>query len=64
MRQHDMSAVPNIEVKIGKYLYFRGVTSFQSIFRALKWQREQRPSIGVLVRERIMHNTLVTKTRR
>jgi hypothetical protein len=43
--------VPNIEVKIGKYLYFRGVTSFQSIFKALNWQREQRPSIGALARQ-------------
>jgi hypothetical protein len=43
--------VPNIEVKIGRYLYFRGVTSFQSIFKALRWQREQRPSIGALARQ-------------
>jgi hypothetical protein len=43
--------VPNIEVKIGRYLYFRGVTSFQSIFKALSWQREQRPSIGALARQ-------------
>jgi hypothetical protein len=43
--------VPNIEVKIGRYLYFRGVTSFQSIFKALRWQRDQRPSIGALARQ-------------
>lgn len=43
--------IPNIEVKIGRYLYFRGVTSFQSIFKALSWQRKQRPSIGALARQ-------------
>jgi hypothetical protein len=43
--------VPNIEVKIGRYLYFCGVTSFQSIIKALSWQREQRPSIGALARQ-------------
>jgi len=42
---------PNIEVKIGRYLYFRGVTSFQSILKALTWQRKQRPSIGALARQ-------------
>ena len=43
--------VPNIEVKIGRYLYFRGVTSYQSIFKALSWQRKQRPTIGALARQ-------------
>lgn len=43
--------VPNIEIKTGKYLYFRGLTSFQSIIKALTWQREQRPLIGSLARQ-------------
>jgi hypothetical protein len=43
--------LPNNEIKTARYLYYRGVTSFQSIFDALTWQREQRPLIGVLARQ-------------
>lgn len=43
--------VPEIEIRTGRYLYFRGVTSFQSIIRALTWQRKQRPLIGALARQ-------------
>lgn len=43
--------IPHIEIKTGKYLYFRGLTSFQSIIKALTWQREQRPLIGSLARQ-------------
>ncbi len=44
--------VPWIELKLGRYLYFRGLVSYQEILRALRWQWEQRPCIGVLARQR------------
>lgn len=43
-------AVPSVELKIGRYLYFARVASFQAVVAALSWQRMQRPSIGVLAR--------------
>lgn len=43
-------AIPQVELKIGRYLYFRGKVSFQSVLRALHWQRMQRPSVGQLAR--------------
>lgn len=43
-------SVPQVELKIGRYLYFRGLVTFQSVMQALGWQREQRPSIGTLAR--------------
>lgn len=42
--------IPSVTLKIGRYLYFRGVVSFQSVAEALVWQRKQRPSIGMLAR--------------
>lgn len=43
-------ALPSVELKIGRYLYFAGVASFQAVVAALSWQRMQRPSIGLLAR--------------
>lgn len=42
--------IPSVELKIGRYLYFTGVASFQAVVQALSWQRMQRPSIGRLAR--------------
>lgn len=42
--------VPCVELKFGRYLYYRGLVSYQEVLRALQWQREQRPSIGELSR--------------
>lgn len=44
-------AIPAVELKIGRYLYFRGKVSYQSVLQALQWQRAQRPSIGLLARQ-------------
>ena len=44
-------AVPAVELKIGRYLYFCGKVSYQSVLQALQWQRAQRPSIGLLARQ-------------
>lgn len=40
--------MPPLELKMGLFLYFRGVVSYQAVVRALLWQREMRPSIGDL----------------
>jgi len=42
--------VPWIELKLGRYLYFRGLVSYQAVLQALNWQRMQRPTIGALAR--------------
>lgn len=49
---YHSGGVPLVELKFGRYLYFRGVVTFQAVMRALLWQREQRPSIGKLARQR------------
>ena len=38
--------VPNRTLQIGQYLYYRGKITFNSLIKALMWQRKQRPSIG------------------
>ncbi|GAB4303174.1 MAG: J domain-containing protein [Desulfuromonadia bacterium] len=40
--------MPPLELKLGLFLYFRGVVSYQTVVRALLWQREMRPSLGEL----------------
>ena len=40
--------LPPIELRIGLYLYFRGLISYQAVVRSLLWQRDQRPALGVL----------------
>ena len=40
--------LPPIELRIGLYLYFRGIISYQSLVRSLVWQRDQRPALGTL----------------
>lgn len=48
--QRYAGPIPSVKLKIGRYLYFTGIASFQAIVEALSWQRMQRPSIGVLAR--------------
>lgn len=40
--------MPPLELKLGLFLYFRGVVSYQTVVRALLWQRDMRPSLGEL----------------
>ncbi len=40
--------LPPIELRIGLFLYFRGLISYQAVVRSLLWQRDQRPALGVL----------------
>lgn len=40
--------LPPIELRIGLFLYFRGLISYQAVVRSLMWQRDQRPALGVL----------------
>lgn len=40
--------LPPIELRLGLFLYFRGVVSYQTVVRALLWQRDLRPSLGAL----------------
>lgn len=47
---HYAGPIPSVKLKIGRYLYFTGIASFQAVVAALSWQRMQRPSIGRLAR--------------
>lgn len=38
--------MPTIELKIGLFLYYKGVISYQALVRALMWQRDMRPPLG------------------
>lgn len=38
--------VPHRTLQIGQYLYYRGKITFETLIKALVWQRKQRPSIG------------------
>jgi hypothetical protein len=40
--------LPPIELRVGLFLYFRGIISYQAVVRSLLWQRDQRPALGVL----------------
>jgi hypothetical protein len=42
---------PTIELKLGLYLYYRGVVSYQAVVRALMWQRDHRPPLGDFARQ-------------
>lgn len=42
---------PTIELKLGLYLYYRGVVSYQEVVRALMWQRDLRPPLGDFARQ-------------
>jgi len=38
--------IPSYHLEIGRYLYFRGVITYQDLIKALSWQRLQRPVLG------------------
>lgn len=42
---------PSIELKLGLFLYYSGVVSYQAVVRAMIWQRSQRPPIGEFARQ-------------
>jgi hypothetical protein len=42
---------PTIELKLGLYLYYRGVVSYQEVVRAIMWQRSLRPPLGDFARQ-------------
>jgi len=42
---------PTIELKLGLYLYYRGIISYQEVVRALMWQRDLRPPLGDFARQ-------------
>ncbi|MBT0663890.1 DnaJ domain-containing protein [Geobacter pelophilus] len=42
--------LPRRHLEIGRYLYYRGVISYQSLISALVWQRSQRPTLGRIAR--------------
>ncbi|GFE60144.1 J domain-containing protein [Geobacter sp. AOG2] len=44
--QYYEGSLPSIELKIGLYLYYSGVVSYQAVVRALMWQRDLRPPLG------------------
>ena len=49
--QYYDGPMPTIELKIGLYLYYRGVISYQAVVRALMWQRDLRPPLGDFARQ-------------
>jgi hypothetical protein len=42
---------PTIELKLGLYLYYRGIVSYQEVVRAVMWQRSLRPPLGDFARQ-------------
>lgn len=38
--------LPEIQLKTGLFLYYRGTASYQAVVRAMLWQREMRPQLG------------------
>ena len=49
--QYYHGPFPTIELKLGLYLYYSGVVSYQAVVRALIWQRDQRPPLGDFARQ-------------
>jgi hypothetical protein len=49
--QYYKGPFPTIELKLGLYLYYRGVVSYQEVVRALIWQRGLRPQLGDFARQ-------------
>jgi len=43
--------IPQLPLKIGMYLYYRGLIHTQHLIDALTWQRRQRASIGQLAKQ-------------
>lgn len=48
--QYYQGPFPTIELKLGLYLYYSGVVSYQAVVRAMIWQRDQRPPLGDFAR--------------
>ncbi len=46
---HD-GPVPEQPLELGRFLYFRGIVSEQTLKSALSWQQRQRPSFGRIAR--------------
>lgn len=44
--------LPNRQLLFGHYLYYAGQVSWQSVIKALMWQKAQRPRLGEIARER------------
>jgi hypothetical protein len=40
--------IPQRPLKLGRFLYYRGMISYRDLIRALAWQRAGRPPIGAL----------------
>jgi len=49
--QYYEGPMPAIELKLGLYLYYRGVISYQELVRAIMWQRDLRPPLGDFARQ-------------
>lgn len=49
-QNHHARHIPQISLPFGRYLYFAGVISFQSLINAILWQKRQRPFLGQLAR--------------
>ena len=44
--QYYSGQIPAIELKLGLFLYYSGIVSYQAVVRALIWQRGLRPPLG------------------
>jgi hypothetical protein len=42
--------VPERRMEIGRYLYYRGRIPYHTLLKALAWQMQQRPAVGVIAR--------------
>lgn len=49
--QYYQGPFPTIELKLGLYLYYRGIFSYQEVVRAIMWQRDLRPPLGDFARQ-------------
>lgn len=43
--------IPDYQMMIGQYLFYAGHVSWESLVRAIIWQRKQRPKLGELARK-------------
>ena len=43
--------IPKRKLLIGQYLYYSGIISWRTLFKAVAWQRKQRPLIGQIARD-------------
>ena len=48
--QYYSGPLPTIELKLGLYLYYRGIVSYQAVVSAMIWQRDMRPPLGDFAR--------------